>query len=599
MLRAMFPQAAFLPRDRSIHATVNLRSLRIVSEVDALIDSGATDNFISPAVIEHFSIPTRPLARPVDIRNVDGTVNKKGKILNVADLVLRFRRKSHTQTFYIADLGDDHMILGMPFLAATNPDINWSKGSFFGKVEAATTDAHYRPLPPFAIEPEVMKDNLRSDQSRFEEFIADYTNDPPENQIMVRRTTKATTLAADAVDKTSRTWQEQVPTEYHKFGQVFSEEESQRFPGPRPWDHAIELVPDAPETLDCKTYPLAHGQQELLDQFIDEHLKKGYIRDSSSPYASPFFFVKKKDGKQRPVQDYRKLNQVTIRNTYPLPLIKELISHLVGKHWFTKFDIRWGYNNIRIKEGDQWKAAFKTNRGLFEPTVMFFGLTNSPATFQTMMNAIFRQEIATGDIIIYMDDILIATTGSLEYHRSKVAQVLQKLRDNDLFLKPEKCHFHKKEVEYLGVIVGKGQVKMDPIKVKGITDWPTPTNLSELRSFLGFGNYYKDFIPDYSRITRPLHDLTKKGVQWHWDDSEQHMFQLLKEIFTSYPVLQNPDPTKRYIVDTDTSQFAVGATISQEYPDGRHPIAYFSKSLLPAERNYNIYDRNYLLSFMP
>jgi hypothetical protein len=594
MLRAMFPQAAFLPRDRSIHATVNLRSLRIVSEVDALIDSGATDNFISPAVIEHFSIPTRPLAKPVDIRNVDGTVNKKGKILNVADLVLRFRRKSHTQTFYIADLGDDHMILGMPFLAATNPDINWSRGSFFGKVEAATTDAHYRPLPPFAIEPEVMKDNLRSDQSRFEEFIADYTNDPPENQIMVRRTTKATTLAADAVDKTSRTWQEQVPTEYHKFGQVFSEEESQRFPGPRPWDHAIELVPDAPETLDCKTYPLAHGQQELLDQFIDEHLKKGYIRDSSSPYASPFFFVKKKDGKQRPVQDYRKLNQVTIRNTYPLPLIKELISHLVGKHWFTKFDIRWGYNNIRIKEGDQWKAAFKTNRGLFEPTVMFFGLTNSPATFQTMMNAIFRQEIATGDIIIYMDDILIATTGSLEYHRSKVAQVLQKLRDNDLFLKPEKCHFHKKEVEYLGVIVGKGQVKMDPIKVKGITDWPTPTNLSELRSFLGFGNYYKDFIPDYSRITRPLHDLTKKGIQWHWDDSEEHAFQLLKEIFTSYPVLRNPDPTKRYIVDTDASQFAVGATISQEYPDGRHPIAYFSKSLLPAERNYNIYDRELL-----
>jgi hypothetical protein len=511
---------------------------------------------------------------------VDGTVNKKGKILNVADLVLRFRRKSHTQTFYIADLGDDHMILGMPFLAATNPDIDWSRGSFFGKVKAATTDAHYRPLPPFAIEPEVMKDNLRSDQSRFKEFIADYTNDPPENQIMVRRTTKATTLAADAVDKTSRTWQEQVPTEYHKFGQVFSEEESQRFPGPRPWDHAIELVPDAPETLDCKTYPLAHGQQELLDQFIDEHLKKGYIRDSSSPYASPFFFVKKKDGKQRPVQDYRKLNQVTIRNTYPLPLIKELISHLVGKHWFTKFDIRWGYNNIRIKEGDQWKAAFKTNRGLFEPTVMFFGLTNSPATFQTMMNAIFRQEIATGDIIIYMDDILIATTGSLEYHRSKVAQVLQKLRDNDLFLKPEKCHFHKKEVEYLGVIVGKGQVKMDPIKVKGITDWPTPTNLPELRSFLGFGNYYKDFIPDYSRITRPLHDLTKKGIQWHWDDSEEHAFQLLKEIFTSYPVLRNPDPTKRYIVDTDASQFAVGATISQEYPDGRHPIAYFSKSLL-------------------
>jgi hypothetical protein len=175
---------------------------------------------------------------------------------------------------------------------------------------------------------------------------------------------------------------------------------------------------------------------------------------------------------------------------------------------------------------------------------MFFDLTNSSATFQTMMNTIFRQEIATGDIIIYMDDILIAITRSLEYHHSKVAQVLQKPHSNDLFLKPEKCHFHKKEVEYLEVLVGKGQVKMDPIKVKGITDWPTPTNLSKLRSFLGFGNYYKDFIPDYSRITRPLHDLTKNSVQWHWDDSQRNAFQLLKEIFTLYPVLRNPDPTK-------------------------------------------------------
>jgi hypothetical protein len=175
---------------------------------------------------------------------------------------------------------------------------------------------------------------------------------------------------------------------YHKFGIVFSDEEAQRFPESRPWDHAIELLPTAPETLNCKVYPLGEGQQKALDQFIEEHLQKGYIRTSKSPYASPFFFVKKKDGKERPVQDYRKLNKITIRNTYPLPLIKELVRSLVKKKWFTKFDIRWGYNNVRIKKGDEWKAAFKTNRGLFEPTVMFFGLTNSPATFQTMMDSI-------------------------------------------------------------------------------------------------------------------------------------------------------------------------------------------------------------------
>jgi hypothetical protein len=159
---------------------------------------------------------------------------------------------------------------------------------------------------------------------------------------------------------------------------------------------------------------------------------------------------------------------------------------------------------------------------------MFFGLTNSPAMFQTMMDAIFREEIASGDVIIYMDDILIATTGSLDHHRNMVAHILSKLREHDLFLKPEKCHFHKQEVEYLGVIVGKGHVKMDPVKVQAITDWPTPTNLHELRSFLGFGNYYKDFIPAYSHITRPLHDLTKKNTPWHWDDSQCTAFHLLK-----------------------------------------------------------------------
>ena len=210
------------------------------------------------------------------------------------------------------------------------------------------------------------------------------------------------------------------------------------------------------------------------------------------------------------------------------------------------------------------------------------------------MDTIFRHEISTGDVIIYMDDILIATDKSLEHHKSKVAHVLQKLKDNDLFLKPKKCHFHKEEVEYLGVIVGKGQVKMDPVKVQGITDWPTPTNLHELRSFLGFGNYYKDFIQSYSHITRPLHKLTRKNQPYQWGEVQEAAFTHLKKLFTSYPVLRNPDPDKHYIVDTDASKFAIGATISQDYSDGRHPIGFFSKSLLPAERNYDIYDRELL-----
>ena len=145
-------------------------------------------------------------------------------------------------------------------------------------------------------------------------------------------------------------------------------------------------------------------------------------------------------------------------------------------------------------------------------------------------------------------------------------------------------------MEFLGAIVGKGKVEIDPIKVKATEDWPTPTDLHLLRSFLGFGNYYKDFIEDYSKLTRPLHDLTKKGTPWHWDDSHHTAFEALKEKFTSHPVLRNPDPNKHYILDTDASLYAIGAMLSQDFTDGHHPIAYFSKSLLPVERNYDIYD---------
>ena len=589
MLRAIFPQAAFIPKEPAVHAPVNLRSLELISEVAALIDSGATDNFISPQVIQRFEIPTQKLEAPKPLRNVDGTPNKSGAIESTTDLILRYKGRTYTQTFNVADLGGDHILLGMPFLSATNPEINWTLNQFKGIIEASTIDAFRKPLPKRSVDPLQMKEDLQIDYDT--SLFNDFTNEiPEEDTAIVRRTTKSTDLAIQAADNTERTWQEQVPSEYHKFGKVFDEIASHRFPPKRPWDHAIDLLPDAPEILDCKNYQIPEGYAKALDEFITEQSSKGYIRPSKSPYASPLFFIRKKDGKPRPVMDYARMNKWTVRNTYPLPLIKELINQLGRRQWFTKFDIRWGYNNVRIKEGDEWKAAFKCNKGLYEPTVMFFGLTNSPATFQTMMDAIFREEITSGDVVIYMDDILIATTGSLEYHRQRVAHVLKKLQDNDLYLKPEKCHFHKQEVDYLGVIVGKGQVKMDPIKVKGITEWPTPTNVSELRSFLGFGNYYKDFIPAYSSITRPLHDLTKKSVQWLWDKPQHTAFTNLKELFTSYPILRNPNPTKRYILDTDASKYAVGAILSQDYPDGRHPVAYFSKSLLPAEKNYDIYD---------
>ncbi len=253
----------------------------------------------------------------------------------------------------------------------------------------------------------------------------------------------------------------------------------------------IDLVKDAPKVLDCKIYPLTLVEQGRLEDYIRENLEKGYIRPSHSQYSSPFFFVGKKDGKFRPVVDYRKLNSFTVPDRLPLPLIQELVDKVRDAWLFTKMDVRAGYNNIHFREGDEEKAAFKTNMGLFEPTVMPFGLRNAPAVFQRMMNTQFADIIAMGKVIIYMDDILVATKDDKEEHRQMVNRVLERLAKLDLYLKPGKCQFEVKRIEFLGVILEDGTVTMDPIKIAGMKDWKTPRNVKEVRQVLGFWNFYR------------------------------------------------------------------------------------------------------------
>jgi len=235
--------------------------------------------------------------------------------------------------------------------------------------------------------------------------------------------------------------------------------------------------------------------------------------------AAPVFFIKKKDGSLRLVQDYRALNAVTVKNKYSLPLISELVSQLHGARYFTKLDVRWGFNNVRIKPGNEWKAAFRTNRGLFEPLVMFFGMTNSPATFQTMMNDVFRTVIAEGIVIVYLDDILIFTKTE-EEHKRAVWRVLEILAEHKLFLCPEKCEFHWKQIEYLGLVISENKVAMDPVKVAGVCEWPVPENRTDMQAFIGFVNFYRCFIQDFSTIAQPLFDLTHFDQAWNWGTKE-------------------------------------------------------------------------------
>jgi len=258
-----------------------------------------------------------------------------------------------------------------------------------------------------------------------------------------------------------------------------------------------------------------------------------------SSIAAPVFFIKKKDGSLHLVQDYRALNAVTVKNRYPLPLISELVSQLRGARYFTKLDVHWGFNNVRIKPGDEWKAAFCTNHGLFEPLVMFFGMTNSPATFQTMMDDVFRTVIAEGIVVVYLDDILIFTKTEEEHERA-VQRVLEILAEHKLFLCLEKCEFHRKQIEYLGLVISENKVVMDPVKVAGVCEWPVPENRTDIQAFIGFVNFYRHFIQDFSTIARPLFDLTRSNQAWNWGTKEQEAFECLKMAVTTAPILASP-----------------------------------------------------------
>ena len=253
-----------------------------------------------------------------------------------------------------------------------------------------------------------------------------------------------------------------------------------------------------------------------------------------------------------------------------------------------------GYHNIRICKGDEWKGAIVTNRGLYEPKVMYFGMTNSPATFQALMNSIFADLIAAGKTAVYMDDLLIYAANLVQL-RKVTREVLARLMQYDLYLKPEKCEFEKQEMEYLGMIIRQGEVRMDPNKVAAVRNWPTPTTLREVRAFIGFSNFYRRFIQDFSSIARPLHDLTKKDMPWQWHEEQQKVFDTLKESFCKEPILKVYDPELPTRVEVDASGFATGGILSQKHSDGRwHPVVYCSQSMSKEERNYEIYDQEML-----
>ncbi|SJL01314.1 uncharacterized protein ARMOST_04634 [Armillaria ostoyae] len=569
-------------RDFSLNVQLTTVTGQKTFSTKGLVDSGCTSSAINRAFVRKNQLDTVKTAVPIVVYNADGTRNQAGDITEYVEMRMTIGDHVERIDFAVTDLGPKDLYLGHDWLKRHNPVINWETGVvIFGRCHCVKN--------PFPL-PDADPDDRWDEELEDGDTILAVNM---EEEIVIRAIHHANDLAAAAnTEKPIKTFEEMVPPNYCSFRDLFSKENFDELPERKPWDHAIELVPNAKSTLDCKVYPLNRNEQEQLDKFLDENLDSRRIKESKSPFASPFFFVKKKDGSLRPVQDYRKLNEMTIKNRYPLPLISELIDKLQGAKYFTKLDVRWGYNNVRIKEGDEHKAAFRTNRGLFEPTVMFFGLTNSPATFQWMMNDIFKDLISEGKVTIYLDDILIFTK-DLDEHRRIVRRVLQKLRENKLFLKAEKCEFEVLQTEYLGVIISEGQVRMDPVKLAGIAEWPTPTKKKELQSFLGFTNFYRKFIKNYSKVVRALTQLTG-NAEWTWGAAQNQAFQQLKKQMAEDVILAIPTPNGRFRVEADASNGAISTVLSQDQNGQWRPVAFMSKALTATERNYEIYDKELL-----
>ena len=397
-------------------------------------------------------------------------------------------------------------------------------------------------------------------------------------------TVHARVLAADVA------WMESIPDALADFADVFDNERAGQLLQLKETDHGIKIHGDK-EPPYGPIYKLSENELGVLREYLADALAKGWIRHSVSPAGAPIMFVPKKNGKLRLCVDYRALNSVTVKDRCPLPLIDETLDRLQGSYWFTKVDLKDVYHRIRIREGDEWKTAFRTKYGHYEYLVMPFGLANAPATFQAYIN---RALTGLTDLIcvVYLDDICIYTArGKIENHWRDVRAVLQRLREFELFANLSKCEFATDRMEFLGFIVDREGVSADSERVRTVTEWPTPKDVKEVQKFLGFANFYRRFIHGYSQIVGPLTELTKKDTLFEWTERVEEAFQGLKSAFTSSPVLRHWDPSGKPRIETDASQAGIAGILSQQGPEGHwHPVAFVSKKLTPAERNWDVRD---------
>lgn len=587
------PSIAAIPHTRLsmlFNGNVGNKTAKCLFDTGAI---GAPDGFISESFCHKLNAP---ITRTADEEHIQLADNQRATILGTVTLPLRLRKYYARHTFTVLKMNASFdVILGDEWLSHNDAILKMKEATCTLKFKGQrillhgvhkqvqpvlTSETPNEEYPPPPQTPCVVLSALQMKRSLRKG-----------SEIMALVQVKDVTETNESPDANPNLIpSEELDVLLAKYNDVLSDE-IPGLPPERPIAVTIPLEPGAtPPNRPYFRY--SPREREEMQRQIESLLTKGLIQPSTSPFGAPVLFVKKPDGSLRMVIDYRALNKITVKNRYPLPRIDDLLDQLHGAKVFSSLDLLSGFWQLRIKDEDIPKTAFKTPFGLYEWKVLPMGLTNSPQIFSAAMADMFKGAIGKY-VLVYLDDVLIFSK-TPEEHLEHLEHVLSTLRANKFYAKPSKCSFNQRELHYLGYIISADGIKVDDRKTKVIQEWPTPKNVSEIRSFLGLSNYFRRFIQGYSKMTAPLRKLTCEKTPWHWDDKCQFAFDDVKHALTHAPVLAHPDFNKPFHLITDAcgsqGDGGLGAVLIQ---DGR-PIAYESRALIPAELNYSTTEQELL-----
>ena len=550
----------------SVIGISNPKTLKLIGEimgrkVVVMIDPGATHNFISTPTVQQLGLnAVKTEGFGVSLGNGDTVVGEgvcKSVVLELPSLTI-------VEDFLSLPLGNSDVILGVQWLEKLGTvSTNWKTQTL--KFKLGEQSVTLKGDPALGRSLISLKSMLKTIKREDQGFLVEF------NSLV------GTASPPDQGEPVVPPFLQQTLEQYKA---VF--ELPAGLPPSRGHEHAI-ILKEGTDPVSVRPYRYSQAQKDEIESLIHDMLKAGIIQVSNSPFSSPVILVKK-NGSWRFCVDYRALNKVTVADKFPIPVIDELLDELHGACIFSKLDLKSGYHQIRVRAEDVPKTAFRTHEGHYEFLVMPFGLMNAPATFQALMNTVFKPFLRRF-VLVFFDDILIYSTSPVE-HQQHLSQVLQTLQDHGLYANWSKCEFGQTQLAYLGHIVSGKGVAVDDSKIQAMLSWPQPQNLKDLRSFLGLTGYYRRFIARYASIAQPLTDQMKKD-QFGWSEQATTAFLALKTALASAPILAMPDFTKGFIIETDASGFGLGAILQQE----GHPIAYFSKVLGQRARLKSIYEK--------